>query len=212
MPTPPPPPPYSARWQLSGKVDDKCPWSLGFHLALPTGMVFDFATVRRLHEDCLIWSEQFFFAVLSSGVTCDVSRMSVKGPASSIGDTLYTFANGARGAPVPSAIAVCVRQIIQASGSGRQGRFFLPPPAAGDVDFTFQLSPGAHSFYSTQLTTFFDGVNAISIGGAGSPRFAVLHRRESGQWLSVAQVQPVDTWVLSRVLATQDLRMRRVAV
>jgi hypothetical protein len=75
------------------------------------------------------------------------------------------------------------------------------------VDFGFQLTPSAHSVYSTGLTNIFNGVNAIVTSRFPSVRFAVLHRREHGAYLGAAIIQPVDTWRLSRKLGTQDLRM-----
>jgi hypothetical protein len=108
---------------------------------------------------------------------------------------------------VPSAVAVPVIQQVQAGGKGRNGRFWLPPPAFVDTDFGFQLTPGAHSHYAGALTTFFDGINAVATASFPSVRFAVLHRRESDAWLDNALVQPVDTWRLTRKLGTQDRRM-----
>jgi hypothetical protein len=203
----PPPPPESAAWRIRGLTAEQAPWELEWHLHLPGATGYDFASVHRLHEDLLTWSEPFFFATLASTVICTLSRLTVTGPASTVGDELFLAADGSGGEPVPANVAVCVRQLVQASGRGRQGRFYLPPPRFVDTQFATTLKPAANTLLSTQLATLFDGVNANSSPGFPSCRFAVLHRREQGAWLDPAIIQQVDTWVLSRRLSHQDRRL-----
>jgi len=197
---------------MQGLAWDDVTWDIVWHLSLAGGIDFSYSSCHELHEALLLWSEPFFTATGSSEVTTTTSRLNVVGPASAVGDEVFLFAHGSRGNAVPAAIAVPVRQIVQASGPGRSGRFWLPPPAFGDCQFGWQLNAGAASFYSGQLAAFFDGVNAIVTSGFPSVRFAVLHRRSHGDYLANALVQPVDTWVLSRKLGTQDRRMSRVRV
>lgn len=208
----PPPPAYSVSWQLFGSIEDRGRWALGWHLSTPGASGYDYASVHRLHEDCLLLAVLVFNELLASGVTLDLSRFTATGPASSIGDHLQTVCDGARGRCMSTPTAVPVRQIIQASGRGQDGRFFLPPPAESDCDFSDQLSPSAHSTYSALLTDLFNEVNTLSDPGFPSVRFAVIHRRQNGAYLPVAQVRPVDTWQIRGKLGTQVRRLRRVRI
>ena len=208
----PPPPPYSASWRIEGVQNDSMKWGVNWHLSLPGATAFDYASVHRLHEDLLLLSEFFFGAVLADATSTATSRFNVTGPATSQGDYVFLGAFGSRGSPTPGAIAVPVRQIVQAQGRGRQGRFWLPAPSFSDVQFGFQLTPGAASHYASELTGLFDEVNGYSSAEFPSVRFAVLHRQERGAYLPNAIIEPVDTWVLSRYLGTQDRRLNRVRV
>ena len=209
----PPPPPFSALWQIKGSVGSGVSrWCIDWHLSLFGATDFSYAAQARLHQDLLLLSEHTFPHLMGNESTCDVSRMILTGPSTSQGSEFFLTSQGTRGPVAPVSVAVPVRQLVQAAGKGRAGRFWLPPPAHVDIDFPWQLSPSAASSYSTYLAALFNQVNTYTSAAFPHVRFAVLHRRSSGQWLSAAQIQPVDTWVLSRLLGSQRRRLTGVRV
>jgi hypothetical protein len=166
--------------------------------------------MHRLHEDLLLLSETYFNASLADAVTSSTSRFVLNGPASSVGETLYLTSAGTGDSVVSVNCAACVRQIVQAPGRGREGRFYLPSPPWSSTQYGAQLTPGAVGSLSGHLSVLFDSVNAYSSADFPSVRYAVIHRRESGAWLPAAQVEPVDTWVLNSKLSHQDRRLTNV--
>ena len=209
---PPPTPPNTVDWRVYGKSQDVSPWCTSWHLILEEPDDYSYTAVHRLHEDLLTLLVPFLTATMASAVTCDLSRLNVTGPSSSVGDTVFINAAGARGSPLAAHTAVPVRQIVQAAGRGRQGRFWLPPPAFSDTQFGFQLTPGAASWYAGGLTFMFDEINTMDSAMGGSVRFCVIHRQEHGTYLDAAVTELVDTWVLSRLLGTQRRRLQRTDV
>ncbi len=203
----PPPPPYTASWRIDGLINDRQKWSIGWHLSLANAVAITASTVLELHQALLLISELATPSLMSDPTVPSLSRLLVTGPVSSVSSDLYLTSQGARGTPVPSAIAVCVRQVVQARGKGRNGRFFLPAPAEEDCQFGFQLTPAAVTSISSTLAAMFDEINAITTGAFPFVRFCILHRREHGQWLPQAEPLLVDTWLLRSRLSTQDRRM-----
>ena len=208
----PPPPPFTALWQIKGSVSSVARWTIDWHLSLFGAVDFSYSAMHDLHEKLLLNSELTFPFLMANESTCDVSRLTVTGPATSQGEELFLFAQGARGSTSAVNVAVPVRELVQAAGRGRAGRFWLPPPAFSDVDFGWQLTPGAASNYATHLTNLFNATNSLTTAAYPHIRFCVLHRRDRGQWLANAQIQPVDSWVLSRLLGSQRRRLESVRV
>jgi hypothetical protein len=212
MPTgrPPAAPPYSAFWRINGVINDSALWETSWHLSLEGGLSFDYLSVRELHEDLLLFSEEFFRRVMASGVVATLSRLTAHGPVGAVTHTGFLTSNGDRGSPCPVNTAVCVLEMVNEGSRGRPGRFFLPAPAFDDTSLGWQLNAGATQHYDEQLALFFDGVNSVSTPVYPRVRFAVLHRQEDKIYLEKAVIELVDTWVLAKKLSHQDRRLQSV--
>lgn len=198
----------SAWWRLSWGYEGRCRGETGFHLAFPSSADATFPGLHELHEDLLLWADDYWRNHTADTVTLDLSRLYFRGLTTSLTETLNLSTPASAGGYGGAAeTAVHVRQIVQGARKGEHGHFFLPPPPVSEIDFGAQLTTTYISSISSALSTFKNGVEAISTSQFPRVNFAVIHRSRDKVPVDPPIYRLVDSWVITAKLAVQRRRL-----
>lgn len=204
-PGPPAPPPGSAFWSIEGILGFGR-WKIGLWLLTGSETGGSAGEVHDLHAALLIAANSWLPDSCPTPVTSSVSRLVSYGLADVRSDVQFYIVGGGRGESVPVVVSPVIVWHVQARGRGRNGRTFLPGVAFGDTNQYTQLTPGAQSDLQAAAVELQNELATISVGPFGPVQIGVLHRREHGEWVSAASVQPVTGVHVAPTLSHQDRR------